>query len=266
MDHFRNKVAVVTGAGSGIGRALAIGLSQRGAHLAVSDVNEAGLAETMALLAPGTKACSYHLDVSKRDHVFSHADDVARDLGPAHFVFNNAGVTLLASINNATIEEIEWLLGINLWGVIYGTKAFLPSMLERNEGHIVNISSVFGIIAVPCQSAYHIAKFGVRGFTECLITELHGTGVKATTVHPGGIATAIAKAARIGSRIGPMEKALLSRKTTLLSTPPEDMARAILDGVARGDERVLYGNQARFLDRLQRLFPVRYRAILRALR
>ena len=131
--------------------------------------------------------------------MFAHADEVLDDFGAAHYLFNNAGVTLAATIEHATIEEFEWLLGINLWGPIYGTKAFLPAMLRQGEGHIVNFSSVFGFVTVPTQSAYHVSKFGIRGFTECLSRELAGTGVWATCVHPGGIATNIGGGARFGA-------------------------------------------------------------------
>ncbi len=185
MSCFTGKVAVVTGAGSGIGRALAQQLAAKGARLALSDVNAVGLEETMVSLPAGCDARPYALDVSNRRAVFDHADAVQRDFGTVHFVINNAGVTVVGTIAHLTIEEIEWQLGINLWGVIYGTKAFLPMMLAQREGCIVNISSVFGLVGFPTQGAYNISKFGVRGLTECLWNELDGTGVRAVCVHPG---------------------------------------------------------------------------------
>jgi NAD(P)-dependent dehydrogenase (short-subunit alcohol dehydrogenase family) len=263
---FHGKVAVVTGAGSGIGRALAVELSRAGARLALSDVNGAGLDETIRRLPAGAEARRYLVDVSKRDAVFGHAADVARDFGTAHLVINNAGVTVLGTIENTSIEEFEWQIGINLWGVIYGTKAFLPLLLAQNEGHIVNISSIFGIVTTPCQGAYHVSKFGVRGFTECLARELEGTGVKATCVHPGGIRTDIGHSARKVANFGPREEDVEARLPSELLTPPEACARAILAGVARGKRRLLVGSHARTLDAIQRLFPTGYGIALRALK
>jgi NAD(P)-dependent dehydrogenase (short-subunit alcohol dehydrogenase family) len=255
---FHGKVAVITGAGSGIGRALAQQLANAGARLALSDISEAGLADTMALLPVGTDARSYRLDVAKRDEVYAHADAVQRDFGAAHLLFNNAGVSLVATVEHATIEEIEWQLGINLWGVIYGTKAFLPLMRAQGSGHIINLSSIFGLIGVPCQSIYNISKFGVRGFSESLAQELAGSGIGVTCVHPGGIRTAIGATARFGQFADETERAMTPTVDKLLTTPPDDMARAILQGVAAGKRRVLYGNMARPVDWLSRLFPASY--------
>lgn len=258
MQHYKDKVAVVTGAGSGIGRQLALQLAGAGARLALSDVNQDGLAETMRQLPAGAQARSYRVDVSDRAQVFGHADQVRRDFGTAHFIFNNAGVTLAGTIAHSTIEEIEWQLGINLWGVIYGCKAFLPMLLEQREGHLVNISSIFGIVAFPGQGAYNISKFGVRGFTECLWQELEGTGVGATSVHPGGIRTEIAHAARFSVNADATERAFVAKGDKMLLTPPADMARAILRGVARGKRRILFGHLAGLLNALQKLLPVSY--------
>jgi NAD(P)-dependent dehydrogenase (short-subunit alcohol dehydrogenase family) len=258
VKSFNNKVAVVTGAGSGIGRHLALQLAQAGARLAISDVNEAGLAETLRLMPAGAQAKTYRVDVSKKDQVFAHAEEVKRDFGTAHFIFNNAGVTLAGTIAHSTLEEIEWQLGINLWGVIYGTKAFLPMMLAQREGHIINISSIFGIVAFPGQGAYNVTKFGVRGWTECLWQELEGSGVQATSVHPGGIKTEIAHTARMSVNADHTERRFLELGEKLLTTPPQDMAAAILAGVARGKKRIIYGNKGWTLAFLQRLLPVSY--------
>jgi short-subunit dehydrogenase len=160
------------------------------------------------------------------------------------------------------MEEIEWQLGINLWGVIYGTKAFLPILLQQKEGHIVNLSSVFGLVAVPGQSAYNVSKFGVRGWTECLWQELAGSGVQATCVHPGGIRTGIAQTGRMGANADHIERRLLALADKLLVTPPEDMAAAILVGVTRGKKRIIYGSKACTLTLLQRLLPVSYGKVL----
>jgi len=260
---YRGKVSVITGAASGIGRELARQLAARGARLAISDVEMAGLTDT-ARACGGAEVRTYRVDVASRAEVFGHADAVARDFGTAHFVFNNAGVSLGATVEHATIEEIEWQLGINLWGVIYGTKAFLPMLLAQREGHIVNISSAFGLVAVFGQGAYNISKFGVRALTECLWWELEGTGVRATSVHPGGIRTNIAKAARMGAHTTEVEESLRPLVDKLLSTPPADCARDILDGVAKGKRRILTGNGVCVMDAIARLLPAQYGRILKA--
>lgn len=261
-SHFKGRTAVITGAGSGIGRALAVQLARHGARLALSDVSEAGLAETLRQ-CEGGQARGYRVDVSRRDEVFRHADEVKRDFGGAHFVFNNAGVTLVSTIAHSTMEEIDWQLGVNLWGVIHGTKAFLPMMLAQRDGHVVNISSVFGMAGIYAQGPYNISKFGVRGLTECLWWELEGTGVKATTVHPGGIRTGIGHTARMGAHAGEDEQRLLPLMDKLLITPPEQCARAILDGVARGKRRIVTGHKARLIDVITRLLPTSYQALIR---
>jgi NAD(P)-dependent dehydrogenase (short-subunit alcohol dehydrogenase family) len=262
---FAGRTAVITGAGSGIGRALAQQLAVAGARLALSDVNRAGLDETLGSLPAGVEARGYALDVADRAAVFAHAQEVERDFGAAHFVFNNAGTTLLGSFAHLEIDEIEWQLSINLWGVIYGCKAFLPGMLERREGCLVNISSVFGLIGFPLQSAYNISKFGVRGLTECLWQELEGTGVRAVCVHPGGIRTSIEKSGRRCRNAGELESGLVGRAQEMLITPPEECAVDILAGVAAGKRRILTGNRARTLSWLARLFPAGYPTVLRKL-
>jgi NAD(P)-dependent dehydrogenase (short-subunit alcohol dehydrogenase family) len=264
MDIYRGKVAVITGAGSGIGRALAVQLAGHGARLALSDINPDSLAET-AKLCGSAEVRSYALDVSSLEQVFAHAGEVQRDFGAAHFLFNNAGVTLFATIEEATIEEIEWQIGINLWGVIYSTKAFLPLMLAQREGHIVNLSSVFGLIGGQAQGPYNITKFGVRGLTECLWRELQGTGVTATNVHPGGIRTSIGAKGRWGANAGAKTREMHGLLDKILVTPPEVCAGDILRGVARGRKRILTGNGARSIAFLSRLLPVRHVPILKAL-
>jgi NAD(P)-dependent dehydrogenase (short-subunit alcohol dehydrogenase family) len=263
MSIYQGKVAVVTGAGSGIGRELARQLAAHGARLALSDVNAAGLAET-ARLCGTAQVRTYALDVSVREQVFAHAAAVQRDFGTAHFLFNNAGVTLIATIEEATIEEIEWQLGVNLWGVIYGTKAFLPMMLAQREGHVVNMSSVFGLVGGQGQGPYNITKFGVRGLTECLWRELEGTGVKAINVHPGGIRTSIGTKARWGVNAGAKTREMQPLLEKVLITPPEVCARDILRGVARGKRRILTGNGARSIAFFSRLLPVRHAGVLKA--
>jgi NAD(P)-dependent dehydrogenase (short-subunit alcohol dehydrogenase family) len=265
MSCFANKVVVVTGASSGIGRSLAQQLAAKGARLALSDVNVKGLEETMQSLPAGTEARAYPLDVSSREAVFVHAEDVKRDFGTAHFVINNAGATVIGTIAHLSIEEIEWQLGINLWGVIYGTKAFLPMMLDQREGRIVNISSVFGLVGFPTQGAYNISKFGVRGLTECMWTELDGTGVEAVCVHPGGIATNIDKAGRRCAAAGREEDDFDAAAKKMLLTPPAECAAEIIAGLEQGRRRILTGNKSTTLYWLSRLFPNSYPAILRML-
>lgn len=264
MSCFSNKVTVLTGAGSGIGRQLAIQIAEKGGLLALSDVNDDGLRETRELLPKGTKAKTYRVDVSQRDEVFAHADAVMLDFGTAHYVINNAGTSLVGTFAHLTIEEMEWQLNINLWGVIYGCKAFLPMMLEQREGCLINLSSVFGLVGFPSQGAYNISKFGVRGLTECLWSELDGTGVRAVSVHPGGIRTNIDKASRRAAAAGE-EEALFESFSEMLTTPPEECAAGILSGVERGDNRILVGNGALKVHWLSRLFPNQYHRLIRAM-
>ena len=264
MMDLKGKVVVVTGAGSGIGRALAQQFAAKGARLALSDVNAAGLEATLATLPPGTEARGYALDVSNRDAVFAHAADVRRDFGTAHVVVNNAGTSIVGTFEHLTVEEIEWQLGINLWGVIYGCKAFLPMMLAQRDGVLVNISSVFGLLGFPLQSAYNISKFGVRGLTECLWSELDGTGVHAVCVHPGGIRTNIEKAARRCAASGPEEAVFEGLGNSLLVTPPEDCAAAIIDGIERRRRRVVTGSWSTRFFLMSRFLPNRYPTLILA--
>ena len=263
MSMFTDKVVVITGAGSGIGRALAQRFAGKGARLALSDINTKGLDETLQSLPAVTEARGYTLDVSSRQAVFAHADDVKRDFGTAHCVINNAGATMIGTIEHMTVEEIEWQLGINLWGVIYGTKAFLPMMLARSEGCIVNISSVFGMVSFPAQGAYNISKFGVRGLTECLWNELDGTGVRAICVHPGGIKTNIEKAGRRCAAAGEEEARFSTLADKLLLTSPDECAADIIAGIERGRKRIVTGNRSTTLFWLSRLLPNSYPAVLK---
>jgi len=195
---FKDKVVVITGVGSGIGRELALQFADEGARLALSDINRAGLDQTLAMIAakPGVTARGYELDVSSSEAFFAHAKLVQQEFGTAHYIVNNAGATIFGTVEHTSIEEFEWQLGVNMWGVLYGTKAFLPMMLAQKEGCIVNISSVFGLLAFPTQSAYNMSKFAVRGLTEALWMELAGSGVRAVCVHPGGIRTNIGRTGR----------------------------------------------------------------------
>jgi short-subunit dehydrogenase len=188
---------------------------------------------------------------------------VKRDFGTSHYVVNNAGATMIGTIANMTVDEIEWQLGINLWGVIYGTKAFLPMMLAQSQGWIVNISSVFGLVGYPAQGAYNISKFGVRGLTECLWSELEGTGVRAVCVHPGGIKTNIEKAGRRCAAAGEEEARFSVLADKLLQTTADRCARDILSGIERGKKRIITGNRSTTLFWLSRLLPNAYPAVLK---
>ena len=205
VKQFDDRVAAITGAGSGIGRALAVDLAGRGAHLALSDIDEAGLAETVARCeGRGVKVTARRVDVADRAEVEAWADEVVADHGRVNLIVNNAGVALTAEVDAMSYDDLEWLMGINFWGVVHGTKAFLPHLKAAGEGHVVNLSSVFGLLSIPTQSAYNAAKFGVRGFTDALRIELDAAdcGVSATTIHPGGIRTNIVRNARLGPGAG----------------------------------------------------------------
>lgn len=265
MYALQGKVAVVTGAGSGIGRALAQQLAAKGCRLALADINETGLAETAASLA--APPLTQKLDVADRGAVYAFADRVQRELGTAHIVINNAGVAVSQTVADLRYEDFEWLMGINFWGVVHGTKAFLPMMQAQNDGVMVNVSSVFGLIAVPTQSAYNAAKFAVRGFTEALRHELAGSGVKAICVHPGGIKTNIVAGSRhyVGADGNRDAKLAAAEFGKLARTTAEQAAAVIIHGIEHGHERVLIGADARMIDRIQRLMPVRYWKLMSAL-
>jgi len=265
MSIFNNKVAVITGAGSGIGQALALDLARRGARLALSDINQAGLDETLKLLPGSCEARGYKLDASCREAVFAHAAEVQRDFGTAHVIINNAGATMVGTVANTSIEEYEWQLNLNMYGVLYGTKAFLPMLLAQREGWIVNISSSFGFIAFPAQSAYNMSKFAVRGLTECLWQELEGTGVNAVCVHPGGVKTRIGSSSRHCAAAGASENAFSASADRLLTTPPDVCATDILNGMERGKRRILTGNMINLIFWMSRLMPNSYPKVLKLL-
>ena len=268
MKNFKDKVAAITGAGSGIGRQLAVLLARDGCHLALSDVNEAGLNETAGQLrSSGVRITTTVLDVSSREAVAQWASQTVREHGKVNLIFNNAGVALGSTVEGMRYEDFEWLMNINFWGVVYGTKEFLPHLKAAGDGHIINISSLFGLTAQPTQSAYNASKFAVRGFTESLRQELdlQNCGVSATCVHPGGIRTNIANAARMSDSIKTlgMDPAKSARQfNKLLRCPPEVAAQVILDAVRNNDRRVLIGNDAKMLDLVQRVLPTGYQKLI----
>jgi len=261
VKSFEGKVAAITGAGSGMGRALAQQLARDGAHLALADIDEVGLAETVALCEGSTvKVTSQRVDVADRAAVFAWADQVVADHGTVNLIFNNAGVALGATIEAMAIEDFQWLMSINFWGVVHGTQAFLPQLKASGDGHIVNVSSVFGLVPIPSQSAYNSAKYAVRGFTDALRIELDawGSGVSCTTVHPGGIKTNIMRNAKLDDSVaelaGPREEANREFDRITMTTP-EKAARQILRAVKRNQRRVLVGPDAKVFDFVARFVP-----------
>ena len=265
MEHFGDKVAAITGSGSGIGRALAIELASRGCHVALSDVDDEGLAETVALVEQTARTApvevsTAHVDVADRDAVESWAGDVATEFGRVNLIFNNAGVALSANVTAMSYDSFRWLMDINFWGVVNGTLAFLPHLRASGSGHVVNISSVFGLLGIPSQSAYNSAKFAVRGFTDALRTELdiERCGVSATTIHPGGIRTNIARNARF--EFAEHEEAIDAEQAAvdfekLTRTTPEKAAKLILGAVEKNKRRALIGPDAHLFDAAARLSP-----------
>ena len=258
MRSYDGRTCVVTGAGSGIGRALAVELAGRGARLALSDVDVASAEETAASCRSlGADARSYRLDVADRAAVFAHAEQVVAELGSVDLVVNNAGVALHGLVAELRDEDFRWVMDIDFWGVVHGTQAFLPHLVA-SRGQVANVSSVFGLIAVPKQSAYNAAKFAVRGFTEALRQEMElgETGVGVSCIHPGGVRTAIAKRARAAASEDKAEMTATFDK--LARTSPPRAARTILKGLERDRARILVGPDAWFIAGLPRLLGAHY--------
>jgi len=271
MKNFSGKVAAITGAGSGIGQATAIALAEKGCHLSLSDVNDKGLEQTLEKLRSyPVKVTAHHVDVGDRAAVYQYAEDSVKEHGKVNLIINNAGVGLGETVETMSYENFEWLMNINFWGVVYGTKAFLPHLKQSGDGHVVNISSIFGIIGVPTQAAYNAAKFAVKGFTESLREELNIEGgcVSATCVHPGGVKTNIARNSRMGEMgsmsIGGQDEVADLFDHIAMSTP-EQAANAILRGVQKNQRRVLIGADAVLMDATQRLMPTAYQRVLETL-
>jgi NADP-dependent 3-hydroxy acid dehydrogenase YdfG len=266
MEGFAGKVAVVTGAGSGIGQALAVELGRSGAKLAIGDVDTEGLADTeRQLKAIGAPVKADRLNVTERESFLAYADAVNEYFGKVNQIYNNAGIAYTGDIEVCPFKDIERVMDVDYWGVVNGTKAFLPHLIASGDGHVINVSSLFGLFSVPGQAAYNSAKFAVRGFTEALRQEmvLAGHPVAVTTVHPGGIKTAIARNATVAEGLDRDELAKLFDKR-LAFTSPQRAARIILDAVRKKRARVLVGADAKVLDALvrltgsgyQRVFPI----------
>lgn len=266
MSILKDALFIVTGAASGIGQATAIQAAAEGARVLASDVNAAGLARTAeAIRQAGGLVETATLDVSDADQIVAYAGQVAAAYpGQRLILLNNAGVALGAGMfEENTLEEFEWLLRINLWGVIRMTKAFLPLMHAGAGGHIVNVSSVFGLFGAPESAAYSTAKFGVRGFTDTLRNELTDGRIQVSTVFPGGVKTNISAGARLGSARTKEQQEIFNRRFAKSSrTTPEQAARTILRGIARNKARILIGADARLIDFLTRLLPTGYGRLL----
>jgi len=264
MKSLQDKVVVITGAGSGIGRALAVEVGSRGARVAISDVNDAGLAETVDLVkATGAEVRSDRLDVADRDAFVAYAAAVAEQFGRVNVVVNNAGVTMTGDFEDMTFEEFDWIMGINVGGVITGTKAFLPHLIASGDGHVVNISSLFGLVSMPGQSAYNASKYAVRGFTEALREEMLVSGhpVGVTCVHPGGIKTGIA---RNGRKTAGLDATAIDKlfEERLARMSPEKAARIIVRGILKDRARVLVGIDAHVVHQFGKLAGSRYQDVV----
>jgi NAD(P)-dependent dehydrogenase (short-subunit alcohol dehydrogenase family) len=267
MTAIAGKVAVITGAGSGIGRALAYELARRGAKLALSDVDVSGLGETARhARVIGAHVHEQRLDVTERDSVLAYADAVVAEFGVVNIVVNNAGVAFTGDVEQMSFGQIERVMDVDFWGVVNGTKAFLPHLIASGDGHVVNISSLFGLLAMPSQSAYNAAKFAVRGFTESLRQEMliAKYPVEVTCVHPGGIKTAIARNAGTIAGINQAEFAAFF-DSKLAKTTAESAAKTIVRGIAGNHPRVLVGFDAKLLDGLIRLIGARYQRLFSVL-
>ncbi|MEW6763681.1 MAG: SDR family NAD(P)-dependent oxidoreductase [Pseudomonadota bacterium] len=260
-----NRVAVLTGAGGGIGRATALALARRGCHLALADIDGPAV-EQVACDARqlGVRATHHRLDVADRAAVHAFPGLVDDAHGRVDLVINNAGVALGGSFEQIAPEDFDWLMEINFHGVVRMTRAFLPHLRESDEARIVNVSSIYGIISPPGQSAYSASKFAVRGFSNALRHELEGTTVGVSVVHPGGVATAIAKNAR-APKDAPRDEIERGRAIAqrLLRMAPEQAGEIIVRGIARRQARILVGGDAKFVALLERLSPIHYWKLLK---
>jgi short-subunit dehydrogenase len=264
MD-LKNKTAVVTGAASGIGRALGVKLAESGCRLALGDIDVKGMAETAEMIARiGGYASIHPVDMGNRDQVYAFADSVIKHHGNVHILINNAGVTLTALIEEMEDADFEWLMNINFWGMVHATRAFLPHLKSNGKTHIVNVSSIFGLCGIPTQAAYNSSKFAIRGFTESLSQELMGTGVSVSVVFPGGILTNIAKNGRFKSNSDLVKdkSSVITLHEKLSFTSADTAAKKIIKAIMRKEKRVLVGFDAYLFDIIQRLFPSAYQTIL----
>jgi short-subunit dehydrogenase len=271
MSLTKDSVVVITGAASGIGRAMAVRFAQESiAGLAIADVNLQGLAETAGLInKAGLKITTHIVDVSHESDMVTFAAEVIRAHGRVTHLINNAGVALGGRISEVSLEDMHWLMNINFWGVVHGTKIFMPYLEKERSAHIVNFSSIFGIIAPPGQATYCASKFAVRGFTEALRHELEGTNVAVSVVHPGGVKTNIANSAKMGFGVALSDEEIAEKRErinqNLDRTTPEQAAEVVLSGVKTRNPRIVIGSDARLIQMIARAFPRSYFAVINRL-
>ncbi|MGB0938156.1 MAG: SDR family oxidoreductase [Colwellia sp.] len=262
MSQFKNKVAVITGAASGIGYALATKLAEQGCHLVLVDRNEEQLVKVQEeVSSKGIRCLIKNVDVANSEAFKELATEVNSTFDSVDLLFNNAGVSLIDTVENQSLEDFHWLMNINFWGVVHGVNAFLPSLKKSEQAHIVNVSSLFGLLSLPLQSAYNASKFAVRGFTESLKMEMAGTNVNVHCVHPGGIKTNITNSAKISSAHVEKSK-IIADFNKHAKTTSEQAAEVILNGLVKKQRRILIGGDAKLLDRVVRWFPNTYEKIL----
>ena len=262
-DSIVGRTALITGAASGIGRALAIELARRGCDLALCDVDETGLSKTAAACDHGRRVSIHALDVADADAIAALPDEIRRSHPRLDILVNNAGVALGGTFEQVTDADMHWLFDINFWGVVRMTRAFLPMLRASDAGRVVNVSSLFGFIAPPGQAAYAASKFAVRAFSESLRHELANTGVSVSTVHPGGVATSIANNARLPGSVDEAGVAAeRERFARLLRLLPERAASVIAEGIEQRRPRIIVGNDAKLMALLERLMPVSYWSLL----
>lgn len=253
MRRWRDRVAVVTGAGSGIGRALCEALARRGCDLALVDRDEDGLAATVSRLQKSGRRVSCHsVDVADRAQMERLPEGVLREHGRVHLLVNNAGVSVAGPLAEVSLDDYEWIVGVNFWGVVYGCKLFLPHLLREDEAHIVNILSDFGLVGFPTKSAYAATKFAVRGFSESLRAELYGTSVGLTCVYPGPVDTGIVRRGRAWDPVKQEREAEFVKQRSI---PMDQVVKRTLRGVERNAPRVLIGRETYLMDFMARYFP-----------
>ncbi|NKI15847.1 SDR family oxidoreductase [Spongiibacter sp. KMU-166] len=256
MKNFNNKVVAITGAGSGIGQALAINLSQLGACLALADINEAGLAKTQALLNIGLRVCSHNVDVANKDAVYQWADDVVAYHGHVDVLINNAGVAANAPIESLDYDDFNWAFNIVFYGVLYGCKAFLPYLKQRPDAHIINLSSLVGFIPFPNSAAYNCSKHAVKAFSQTLMQELRGSNIHVTSVHPGGIKTNMMRNSRYETMPSGLDhKGMIKAFDSIALTSSDKAAKIIIRGALKNRPRQLVGVDAVIAEFLSRVFP-----------
>ncbi len=264
MVIFSDKKVVITGAASGIGKALAIKFANEGAHLILADIDKVKLKQTQAEIESIGNACNcYSVDVTSYNSMIDFANQVINSHGDIDILINNAGVSLMDRIADTDLDDFRWLMEVNFWGVVHGVKAFLPSLMRKGQAHIVNLSSILGLMSMPGQAAYNSSKFAVKGFTEALKMELSGTAIKVSCVHPGAVKTNIAKNARVGKVITTATRTRLIDEFNKLSyTTAEKAADQIIKGIKQDKRRIIVGIDAKIADVLVRLFPNKYESLI----